>query len=188
MPERRRSERRPWPLRRRLTIAVASATALVLAATGVLVFGQFRQGLEARADTEPLERTDALRGLATSVPPERPTAGALLSADFCRATPQRSMAPAWHRDPRRGRAVDGRRHGVRRGLPGCEPAGHRRVGDVPAAARRRVAAPVLMLTARARSRTASPGWTRLPPGLPAQRDVDAGVQDVDGRAQLVAAS
>lgn len=86
MPEPRRSERRPWPLRRRLTLAVALVTALVLAATGGLVFGQFRQGLDARTDTELQERTAALRGLARSVSPERvlPLSGEPLAQVYAR--------------------------------------------------------------------------------------------------------
>jgi signal transduction histidine kinase len=63
--------RRPWPLRRRLTLAVTSVSALVLAATGGLVYGQFRQGLDERTDTELAERADALRALAASVPAGR---------------------------------------------------------------------------------------------------------------------
>ncbi len=66
-----RRERRPWPLRRRLTLAVTSVTALVLAATGILVYGQFRKGLDGRTDIELAERASALEDLAASVPLDR---------------------------------------------------------------------------------------------------------------------
>ncbi|MGI8512833.1 MAG: histidine kinase dimerization/phospho-acceptor domain-containing protein, partial [Solirubrobacteraceae bacterium] len=71
MRDARRARRRPWPLRRRLTLAVTSVTALILAAMGVLVYGQFRQGLDERTDAELAERADALSSLATSVPAGR---------------------------------------------------------------------------------------------------------------------
>ena len=62
--------RRPWPLRLRVTFAVTGATALVLAAAGVLVYVQFGRTLDARTDAELHDRVDALTTLAASVPPE----------------------------------------------------------------------------------------------------------------------
>ena len=56
----RASLRRPWPLRLRVTFAVTGATAIVLAAAGVLVYVQFARTLDARTDSELRERTDRL--------------------------------------------------------------------------------------------------------------------------------
>ena len=63
--------RSPWPLRTRLTVAVASVTAVVLAVTGVLVFGQFSRALDGRTDAELVERADGVAALARQVSPER---------------------------------------------------------------------------------------------------------------------
>ena len=60
--------RRPWPLRLRVTFAVTGATALVLAAAGVLVYVQFGRTLDARTDAELRDRVEALRTLAARVP------------------------------------------------------------------------------------------------------------------------
>jgi len=60
--------RRPWPLRLRVTFAVTGATALVLAAAGVLVYVQFGRTLDARTDAELHDRVDALSTLAARVP------------------------------------------------------------------------------------------------------------------------
>lgn len=60
--------RGPWPLRLRLTAAVATVTAVVLAVTGILVFGEFSRGLDSRTDLELKERSDALAALARDVP------------------------------------------------------------------------------------------------------------------------
>ena len=69
----RRSPRRrgPLPLRVRLTLAVASATAVVLAVTGILVFGQFSRGLDSRTDAELRERGDGITSLARQVPADQ---------------------------------------------------------------------------------------------------------------------
>ena len=53
-----------------MTFAVTGATALVLAAAGVLVYVQFGRTLDARTDAELHDRVDALTTLAASVPPE----------------------------------------------------------------------------------------------------------------------
>jgi len=53
-----------------VTFAVTGATALVLAAAGVLVYVQFGRTLDARTDAELHDRVDALTTLAASVPPE----------------------------------------------------------------------------------------------------------------------
>lgn len=58
-----------WPLRARLTVAVTMVTAVVLAATGVLVYGQFARDLDARTDTELRERAAAVLELSTQVSP-----------------------------------------------------------------------------------------------------------------------
>lgn len=60
----RRSSLGTWPLRVRLTAAFASVVALVLAATGVVVYVQFARALDDRTDEELTERQSALRGLA----------------------------------------------------------------------------------------------------------------------------
>jgi signal transduction histidine kinase len=60
--------RRPWPLRLRVTFAVTGATALVLAAAGVLVYVQFGRALDARTDAELHDRVEALSTLASRVP------------------------------------------------------------------------------------------------------------------------
>ena len=60
--------RRPWPLRLRVTFAVTGATALVLAAAGVLVYVQFGRTLDARTDAELHDRVEALSTLAARVP------------------------------------------------------------------------------------------------------------------------
>lgn len=61
-----RPARRPWSLRVRLTGAFASVIALVLAATGTVVYLQFARTLDARTDEELSERQSALQGLAAS--------------------------------------------------------------------------------------------------------------------------
>jgi len=66
----RASLRRPWPLRLRVTFAVTGATAIVLAAAGVLVYVQFARTLDARTDSDLRERTEALLTLASRVPPD----------------------------------------------------------------------------------------------------------------------
>ena len=63
--------RGPWPLRLRLTVAVAAVTAVVLAVTGVLVFAEFARGLDSRTDSELKERADAVTKLARDVPQRR---------------------------------------------------------------------------------------------------------------------
>lgn len=63
--------RGPLGLRVRLTLAVASATAVVLAVTGVLVFGQFSGGLDSRTDAELRERGDGITALARQVTDDR---------------------------------------------------------------------------------------------------------------------
>jgi two-component system OmpR family sensor kinase len=63
--------RGPWPLRARLTVAVTAVTAVVLAVTAVLVFGEFARGLDSRTDLELQERADALTKLARDVPQRR---------------------------------------------------------------------------------------------------------------------
>lgn len=63
--------RRPWPLRLRLTLAVAVVTAVVLAVIGVLVFREFASGLDSRTDLELTERADALTQLAQGTSPRR---------------------------------------------------------------------------------------------------------------------
>jgi signal transduction histidine kinase len=55
---------RSWPLRLRLTAAFASVIALVLTATGGLVYVQFARDLDARTNEELTERQSALQGLA----------------------------------------------------------------------------------------------------------------------------
>lgn len=52
------------PLRVQLTAAFASVVAVVLAASGVLIYSQFRRYVDARVDTELAERSIAFRGLA----------------------------------------------------------------------------------------------------------------------------
>lgn len=63
--------RGPWPLRVRLTAAVAATTAVVLAVTGVVVFHEFARGLDNRTDLELRERADAIAKLAEDVPQRR---------------------------------------------------------------------------------------------------------------------
>lgn len=53
-----------WPLRLRLTAAFASVIALVLAASGVLIFVQFSHYIDARTDEELGERAVTFRSLA----------------------------------------------------------------------------------------------------------------------------
>ncbi len=60
--------RGPWPLRVRLTAAVASVTAVILTVTGLLVFRQFAAGLDSRTDAELRERADGVTALARQVP------------------------------------------------------------------------------------------------------------------------
>lgn len=55
-------------MRVRLTAAVASVTAVVLAVTGALVFGEFTRGLDDRTDLELRERANGLIELAREVP------------------------------------------------------------------------------------------------------------------------
>lgn len=56
--------RRSWPLRLQLTIAFASVLALVLAATGVLVYTEFRRDVDRGVDEDLSGRSVAFRGLA----------------------------------------------------------------------------------------------------------------------------
>lgn len=112
---RRRSPRRrgPLPLRVRLTLAVASATAVVLAVTGILVFGQFSRGLDSRTDAELRERGDGITSLARQVPADQllADAGESLAQLYGRrgelvATtrilgPRRLLTPTEVRDARR---------------------------------------------------------------------------------------
>lgn len=63
--------RGPYPLRLRLTVAVAAVTAMLLAVTGLLVIDQFARGLDSRTDTELTERGDSVTALARQVPDAR---------------------------------------------------------------------------------------------------------------------
>lgn len=63
--------RGPWPLRLRLTLAVAVVTAVVLAVIGVLVVREFASGLDSRTDLELEERADTLTQLAPDTSPQR---------------------------------------------------------------------------------------------------------------------
>ena len=64
--------RRPWPLRAQLTIAFASVIALVLAATGMLVYSEFRRDVDRGIDEDLARRSVAFRRLsAGEVQPAR---------------------------------------------------------------------------------------------------------------------
>jgi signal transduction histidine kinase len=56
--------RRPWPLRAQLTVAFASVIALVLAATGVLIYTEFRRDVDRGIDEDLSRRAVAFRGLS----------------------------------------------------------------------------------------------------------------------------
>jgi signal transduction histidine kinase len=62
----RTRRRRSWPLRLQLTLAFASVVALVLAATGVLIYTEFRRNLDQVVHDDLAERSVAFRGLAAS--------------------------------------------------------------------------------------------------------------------------
>ncbi|MDX6726535.1 MAG: hypothetical protein QOK49_1340 [Baekduia sp.] len=68
----RTRKRRSWPLRLQLTLAFASVVALVLAATGVVIYTEFRRNLDRSVQADLAERSVAFRGLAAgNVAPAR---------------------------------------------------------------------------------------------------------------------
>lgn len=85
----------------RLTLAVASATAVVLAVTGVLVFREFTGGLDDRTDLELRERADSLAELAREVPERQLLAvsGESLAQRFGPADELRASTRALGRTP-----------------------------------------------------------------------------------------
>jgi signal transduction histidine kinase len=68
----RTRERRSWPLRLQLTLAFASVVALVLAATGVVIYTEFRRNLDRSVQADLAERSVSFRSLAAgNVAPAR---------------------------------------------------------------------------------------------------------------------